>query len=147
MFFVPARKYSLHTHAIWVSITRASILPSRSIDVDNIVRATAKITHIVSINIRNSRCIIMDNVTQFSNSPELYCVYCWYCGWKLCIASVMMSFGFIVSWRELKEKKKRSCYHRYHIPELLRGYLTFKLLLILCMVTLRPLESVTQPAA
>lgn len=29
--------------------------------------------------------------------PELYWVYCWYCGWKLWIASVIMSFGFIVS--------------------------------------------------
>jgi len=28
---------------------------------------------------------------------ELYCVYCWYWGWKLWIASVMMSRGFIVS--------------------------------------------------
>lgn len=32
------------------------------------------------------------------DSPALYWVYWEYCGWKLWMASVMMSRGFIVSW-------------------------------------------------
>ena len=50
---------------------------------------------------------------------ELYWVYCWYCGWKLWMASVMISRGFIVS---LSEEE------------------------MLCMVTLRPTPWSPAPA-
>lgn len=43
---------------------------------------------------------IRQNGTRIKrDSPELYWVYCWYWGWKLWNASVIMSLGFIVSWK------------------------------------------------
>lgn len=41
-----------------------------------------------------------NNIVQLSQT--LTWVYCWYWGWKLCMASCIISLGFMVSFKELE---------------------------------------------